>query len=81
MCSLAGQMETRMLLELSHVSSNTNLTANFTAIPDPPTASTLSFPEDDKVCQEGTSVSDTESSVNFQWSASENTTSYDLIYQ
>jgi len=62
-----------------NVSSNTNLTANFTAIPDPPTASTLSFPEDDKVCQEGTSVSDTESSVNFQWEASENTTSYDLI--
>jgi len=61
------------------VSSNTNLTANFTAIPDPPTASSLSFPEDDKVCQEGTSVSDTESSVNFQWSASENTNSYDLI--
>ncbi len=46
---------------------------------DPPTASMLSFPEDDKVCQEGTSVSDTESSVNFQWEASENTTSYDLI--
>ena len=62
-----------------NVSSNINLTANFTAIPDPPTASTLSFPEDDKVCQEGTSVSDTESSVNFQWEASENTTSYDLI--
>ncbi|MDB4033603.1 hypothetical protein N9468_04460, partial [Flavobacteriaceae bacterium] len=62
-----------------NVSSNTNLTANFTAIPDPPTSSTLSFPEDDKVCQEGTSVSDTESSVNFQWSASENTASYDLI--
>ena len=60
------------------VSSNTNLTANFTAIPDPPTASALSFPEDDKVCQEGTTVSDTESSVNFQWEASENTTSYDL---
>ena len=46
---------------------------------DPPIASMLSFPEDDKVCQEGTSVSDTESSVNFQWEASENTTSYDLI--
>ena len=61
------------------VSSNTNLTANFTVVADPPTASSLSFPEDDKVCQEGTSVSDTESSVNFQWSASENTTSYDLI--
>jgi len=61
------------------VSSNTNLIANFTSIPDPPTASSLSFPEDDKVCQEGTSVSDTESSVNFQWSASENTNSYDLI--
>ena len=61
-----------------NVSSNTNLTANFTAIPDPPTASTLSFPEDDKVCQEGTTVSDTESSVNFQWSVSENTASYDL---
>jgi|GEM_PF-316788 len=46
---------------------------------DPPIASMLSFPEDDKVCQEGTSVSDTESFVNFQWEASENTTSYDLI--
>ena len=60
------------------VSSNTNLTANFTVVADPPTASALSFPEDDKVCQEGTTVSDTESSVNFQWEASENTTSYDL---
>lgn len=62
-----------------NVSSNTNITANFTAIPDPPTASNLTFPEDHKVCQEGSSVSDTDSSVNFQWSASEYTTSYDLI--
>jgi hypothetical protein len=61
------------------VSSNTNLTANFTVVVDPPKASSLSFPENDKVCQEGTSVSDTESSVNFQWSASEKTTAYDLI--
>jgi hypothetical protein len=61
------------------VSSNTNLTANFTVVVDPPVASSLSFPENDKVCQEGTSVSDTESSVNFQWSASEKTTAYDLI--
>ena len=61
------------------VNSNTTLTANFEALPDPPGVSSLSFPENNKVCQEGASVSDTESSVDFQWAASENTNSYDLI--
>ena len=46
---------------------------------NPPTVSSLIFPQDNKVCQEGTTVNDTESSVNFQWSASENTNSYNLI--
>jgi hypothetical protein len=44
-----------------------------------PTVSTLSFPDNNKVCQEGTNVSDTQSTINFQWTASDNTTSYDLI--
>ena len=44
-----------------------------------PTVSTLSFPDNNKVCQEGTNVTDTQSTINFQWKASDNTTSYDLI--
>jgi uncharacterized repeat protein (TIGR02543 family) len=58
------------------VSSNTTISATFAALP---TVSTLSFPDNNKVCQEGTNVSDTQSTINFQWSASDNTTSYDLI--
>ena len=61
------------------VNSNTTLTANFEVLPDPPSVSILSFPENNKVCQEGTSVSGTESTVDFQWTASENTNSYNLI--
>lgn len=45
---------------------------------DPPTSSTLSRPTNNEVCEEGTSVSDTQNSVNFQWIASSNTDSYDI---
>ena len=34
---------------------------------DPPSVATLNSPENNKVCEEGTSVSETQSSVNFQW--------------
>ena len=38
----------------------------------------LNYPDNNKVCEEGTNVSETESSVNFGWSLSANTDSYDL---
>jgi hypothetical protein len=49
--------------------------------PDPiqnPSASTLIFPENNKECTEGSVLSELQSSVNFQWSASENTDSYSI---
>lgn len=46
---------------------------------DPPVKTTLSFPENDKVCEQGISSSDTQSSVNFQWNAGQNTDNYDLM--
>ena len=46
---------------------------------DPPSVATLNSPENNKVCEEGTSVSETQSSVNFQWTAGNNTDNYDLI--
>lgn len=45
---------------------------------DPPSAATLTSPANNKVCEEGTSVNDSQSSVNFQWTAGNNTDSYDL---
>ena len=45
---------------------------------DPPSLATLNSPANNKVCEEGTSVSDSQSSVNFQWTAGNNTDSYDL---
>ncbi|MDA9250907.1 hypothetical protein N9P53_04145 [Flavobacteriaceae bacterium] len=45
---------------------------------DPPSMATLNSPANNKVCEEGTSVSETESNVNFQWTAGSNTDSYDL---
>ena len=45
---------------------------------DPPSMATLTSPTNNKVCEEGTSVSDSQSSVNFQWTAGNNTDSYDL---
>ena len=44
-------------------------------IPDP-TAATLIFPEDNTECNEGEPMSDIESTVTFQWNASQNTDSY-----
>lgn len=45
---------------------------------DPPTQANLNSPTNNEVCEEGTSVSATQSSVNFQWTAGSNTDSYDL---
>ena len=45
---------------------------------DPPSLATLNSPANNKVCEEGTSVSDSQSSVNFQWTVGNNTDSYDL---
>jgi len=45
---------------------------------DPPSKATLNNPSDNEVCEDGISVSDTQSSVNFQWTAGKNTDSYDL---
>lgn len=49
-----------------------------TAVVDPPSASTLSHPENNKVCETGSSVSETQSSVEFQWNTGTNADSYDL---
>jgi len=46
--------------------------------PTPPGAVTLTAPANGKVCETGTSVSDTKSNVNFSWQASSNTNTYDL---
>ena len=43
-----------------------------------PSAATLIFPENNSECTEGTVLSDTESTVNFQWNSAENTDSYTL---
>ena len=45
---------------------------------DPPAQANLNNPSNNQVCEEGTSVSETQSSVNFQWTAGSNTDSYDL---
>jgi hypothetical protein len=45
---------------------------------DPPSMATLTNPANNKVCEEGTSVNDSQSSVNFQWTAGKYTDSYDL---
>ena len=44
----------------------------------PPEAALLTSPENNKVCETGTSISDSKSNVDFSWSASANTTTYDL---
>ena len=41
--------------------------------PTPPSAATLTAPANNKVCETGTSISDTQSNVDFSWSASANT--------
>ncbi len=44
----------------------------------PPSAASLIFPDDDEECNEGVIVSDTQSTVTFQWNASENTDTYEV---
>ena len=46
--------------------------------PQPPGAVTLTAPSNGKVCETGTSTSDTKSNVDFSWQASSNTSTYDL---
>jgi hypothetical protein len=46
--------------------------------PQPPGKATLTAPSNNKVCETGTSISDTQSNVDFSWSASANTSTYDL---
>ena len=43
-----------------------------------PRESNLTAPANNKVCETGTSISDTQSNVDFSWSASANTSTYDL---
>lgn len=44
----------------------------------PPSAATLLFPADNTECNEGVVLSDTQSTVTFEWNASANTDSYQL---
>ena len=46
--------------------------------PQPPGKATLTAPANNKVCETGTSISDAQSNVDFSWSASANTSTYDL---
>ena len=46
--------------------------------PSPPGDVTLTAPTNGKVCETGTSTSDTKSNVDFSWAASTNTSTYDL---
>ncbi|GAL81114.1 predicted protein [Algibacter lectus] len=53
--------------------------------PDPvnevktPTAATLSFPEENSECTEGSSLTSTESTILFNWNDAQNVTSYQLF--
>ena len=46
--------------------------------PQPPGSVSLTAPASGKVCETGSSTSDTKSNVDFSWQASTNTNSYDL---
>lgn len=46
--------------------------------PQPPGSVTLTAPANGKVCETGTSISDSKSNVDFSWEASSNTSTYDL---
>ncbi len=47
----------------------------------PPSIASLIFPEDNTECNEGTIISETESSVTFRWNPSDNTDTYTLTIQ
>ena len=44
-----------------------------------PSAATLIYPDNNEACTEGVLVSETESQVTFEWTASENTDTYTLV--
>lgn len=49
--------------------------------PDPvasPSAATLVFPDNNEECNEGVVINDTQSTVTFEWTASQNTDSYEV---
>ena len=46
-----------------------------------PVAVNLVFPDNNQECNEGVSLNATQSQVTFQWDASANTTSYDLVFK
>lgn len=45
----------------------------------PPSAATLIFPYQNSECLEGTNVTNTQSTINFEWSNAANTNSYELV--
>ncbi|MDA0758100.1 MAG: hypothetical protein O3C01_05475 [Bacteroidetes bacterium] len=53
-------------------------TVNPPPVINPPGKSTLSAPANNKTCETGTSISDTQSEVTFTWGASADTNTYDL---
>ncbi|CAL2101107.1 conserved protein of unknown function [Tenacibaculum sp. 190130A14a] len=46
--------------------------------PTPPSKATLIFPEENSECNEGTQVSATQTTVNFDWSDATNATNYEI---
>jgi len=50
-----------------------------TPTPKPPTAASLEFPLNNSECTEGTNITSTESTIQFNWRNSENTDSYQLV--
>jgi len=65
-CSKGGEPEV--------ITSNTEVQVTIAS----PGKAILNSPDNNKVCEEGTSVSETESTINFDWSASVETESYNL---
>ena len=65
-CSKGGEPEV--------ITSNTEVQVTIAS----PGKAILNSPDNNKVCEEGTSVSETKSSVSFGWSKSDDTESYDL---
>ena len=47
--------------------------------PKDPLAPNLIFPNNNEACFDGTIVNDTQSSVDFQWSLSDNSVSYEVV--
>ncbi len=48
-------------------------------VAQPPTAATLTFPDNNQECTTGIEINATQSSVTFTWNVSSNTDSYDLV--